>query len=58
MTRRVQTAIRFDADTMARVDALVARMVGATRSGVIRAAIERGLDALEREYPPPRRRRK
>lgn len=46
------TSLRLSPDTMRRVDALVAKLrtFGAKRATVLKLAVERGLDALEREH--------
>ena len=54
--------LRLDAATVERADALAGRLtastgVGVTRSAVLRAALERGLDAMEAEQGKARRKR-
>jgi predicted DNA-binding protein len=49
-------AVRLDPEDLARLDALRARMRmpshQATQSDVLRAAIRKGIEALEHELPP------
>lgn len=48
---KTYVGVRLDSEQLARLDALAKGLHGlkASRSDVIRLAIERGLDALERE---------
>ena len=59
MPNDVPTSLRLPAELLSRAEALVARVTAAsglvvTRSQVVRLALERGLAALEAEYPPAR----
>lgn len=50
--------IRFDNELLARLDALVARQAGATRSSLARELLERGLEAAEANKTQKRSRKR
>lgn len=64
MANEAQVAIRLPTDFLKRAGVLVAAMKKSpamqawslTRSSVLRLAVQRGLDVLEAEYAPKRRR--
>lgn len=64
MTEQRPLAIRFDDETIRRLDALAATMskraggVRISRGAAVRAAVERGLHAMEEEFGIPKGRTK